>query len=133
VTAEELLAAAHAALERYVEVHVDPSGALAFVHAEMPCAVQSTQLAKGLVVLSVTCVLLWDLDRTPTLDAVVARTGSSVQFGGIGLLDDGERADVTLRYAFPAAGLDDDALGTLLLLLLSAASHARAELRTALA
>jgi len=66
VSAEELLAAAQVALERYVEVLVDPDGALAFVHAEVPCAVQSAELTEGLVVLSMTCVLLWDLERTPS-------------------------------------------------------------------
>ncbi|MGZ4588622.1 MAG: hypothetical protein ACXVX9_12575, partial [Mycobacteriaceae bacterium] len=111
MNAEEMLAAAHTALERYVDVLVDPDGALAFMHAEVPCAVQSSQLAEGLAVLSVTCVLLWDLDRTAELDGAVARMGANVQFGGIGLLDDGKRADVTLRYVFPAAGLDSDALG----------------------
>jgi hypothetical protein len=132
MSAQELLAAAHTALERYVEVIVDPDGALAFVHAEVPCAVQSTELAEGLVVLSMTCVLLWDLDRTPALDAAVVRVGAGVQYGALGLLDDGERADVTLRYAFPGAGLDNDALGTMLLLVLSSASHARTELQVAI-
>jgi len=132
MSAQELLAAAHTALERYVEVIVDPDGALAFVHAEVPCAVQSTELAEGLVVLSMTCVLLWDLDRTPALDAAVVRVGAGVQYGALGLLDDGERADVTLRYAFPSAGLDNDALGTMLLLVLSSASHARTELQVAI-
>jgi len=121
MSAQELLAAAHTALERYVEVIVDPDGALAFVHAEVPCAVQS-----------MTCVLLWDLDRTPALDAAVVRVGAGVQYGALGLLDDGERADVTLRYAFPGAGLDNDALGTMLLLVLSSASHARTELQVAI-
>src|SRR5665647_710571 len=41
-----MLAAAHTALERYVDVLVDPDGALAFMHAEVPCAVQSSQLAR---------------------------------------------------------------------------------------
>ncbi len=132
MSAQGLLAAAHTALERYVEVIVDPDGALAFVHAEVPCAVQSTELAEGLVVLSMTCVLLWDLDRTPALDAAVVRVGAGVQYGALGLLDDGERADVTLRYAFPGAGLDNDALGTMLLLVLSSASHARTELQVAI-
>ncbi|MGZ6801384.1 MAG: hypothetical protein ACXVGR_16445, partial [Mycobacteriaceae bacterium] len=63
------------------------------------------------------------------LDGAVARMGANVQFGGIGLLDDGKRADVTLRYVFPAAGLDSDALGVLLLLVLSSASHTRTELQ----
>ncbi len=132
MSAAELLAAAHTALERYVEVLVDPDGALAFVHAAMPCAVQSAELTEGLVVLSVTCVLLWELDRNSALDRAVVRAGAGVQYGALGLLDDGERADVTLRYAFPAAGLHTDALGTMLLLVLSSASHARSELQAAL-
>ncbi len=132
MSAAELLAAAHTALERYVEVIVDPDGALAFVHAEVPCAVQSAELTDGLVVLSMTCVLLWDLDRTPALDAAVVRAGAAVQYGALGLLDDGDRADVTMRYAFPAAGLDTDALGTMLLLVLASASHARTELQAAI-
>ena len=36
--------------------------------------------------------------------------------------------DVTLRYAFPAAGLDAAALGTLLMLVVSTASQLRADL-----
>ncbi|WP_127783441.1 hypothetical protein [Rhodococcus sp. X156] len=130
-TAPELLAEARTALERYVDVAVDPSGALAFAHGEVPCAAQAIELAEGLVVLSVTCVIAWDLDRSAVLDAAVARAGANVQFGALGLLDDGDRADVTLRYAFPAAGLDTEALATLLLLVLSAASHARTEVLAA--
>lgn len=129
MNAEELLLAAQTALERYFDVLVDPDGALAFKHAEVPCAVQSSQLADGLAVLSVTCVLLWDLDRTAELDAAVARMGANVQFGGLGLLDDGKRADITLRYAFPGAGLDTEALGMMLLLVLSSASNTRTELQ----
>jgi len=36
--------------------------------------------------------------------------------------------DVTLRYAFPAAGLDEKAMGTLLMLVVASASSMRAEL-----
>ena len=36
--------------------------------------------------------------------------------------------DVTLRYAFPAAGLDDAPLGTLLMLVVATASQLRADL-----
>jgi len=41
-------------------------------------------------------------------------------------------ADVTLRYAFPAAGLAQEPLATLLLLVVSGASRARTELRAVL-
>ncbi len=36
--------------------------------------------------------------------------------------------DLTLRYAFPAQGLDESALGTLLMLVVSTASQIRSEL-----
>jgi len=36
--------------------------------------------------------------------------------------------DVTFRYAFPAAGLDEKAMGTLLMLVVSSASTMRTEL-----
>ncbi len=35
---------------------------------------------------------------------------------------------MTLRYAFPAAGLDEKAMGTMLMLVVSSASSMRAEL-----
>ncbi len=36
--------------------------------------------------------------------------------------------DVTFRYAFPAAGLEEKAMGTLLMLVVASASSMRAEL-----
>jgi hypothetical protein len=49
-------------------------------------------------------------------------------FGTLGLVRTERGADVTLRYAFPAAGLDTMPLGTLLMLVVSAASQVRGEL-----
>jgi hypothetical protein len=40
----------------------------------------------------------------------------------------GDVADVTLRYNFPAAGLTDEALQTLILMVLGAGADVRAEL-----
>lgn len=127
-TPAELLGLARQALAGYVELSVDDDGSLTFVHSGVPCAVQAVQLAEGLAVLSTTCVLGWDLPATPELDARVARLGAEVQFGGLGLLQRDTGADVTLRYAFPAAGLDAEPLATLLLLVVGGASRARAEL-----
>ena len=39
----------------------DDDGALTFLHSDVPCVVQAVELSEGLVVLSVTCVLAWDL------------------------------------------------------------------------
>ncbi|MQA11987.1 MAG: hypothetical protein GEU98_26305 [Pseudonocardiaceae bacterium] len=123
-----LLSAAREALERYHEVHVDDDGALTFRHAEVPCAVQAMQLAEGLVVLSLTCVVAWDLPDEPTLAVSAAERAGQGLFGTLGVVHTERGMDVTLRYAFPADGLDSEPLGTLLMLVVSTASQLRAEL-----
>jgi hypothetical protein len=131
-TPADLLVAARTALDGYVEVSVDDDGALTFLHADVPCVVQAVELSAGLVVLSVTCVLAWDLPAGPALDRAVALAGAAAQFGGVSLGERGALADVTLRHAFPAAGLERTALATLLLLVVSSASRARTDVLAAL-
>ncbi|HEY3896920.1 MAG TPA: hypothetical protein VGL88_16350 [Pseudonocardiaceae bacterium] len=124
----EVLDAARAALERYQEVKVDDDGSLTFQHSEVPCAVQAVELADGLAMLSLTCVVAWDVaDDGDLAERVATRSGQGL-FGTLGLVRTLRGADVTLRYAFPAAGLDDVPLGTLLMLVVSAASQVRTEL-----
>jgi hypothetical protein len=123
-----LLTTAREALERFIEVHVDDDGALTFRHGEVPCAVQAMQLAEGLVVLSLTCVVAWDLPDDPKLAASAAERAGQGLFGTLGVVHSDDAMDVTLRYAFPADGLDAGALGTLLMLVVSNASQLRTEL-----
>lgn len=124
----ELLANAKAALERYIEVHVDDDGALTFRHADVPCAVQSVRLAEGLTVLSLTCVVAWDLPDEPSLAAAAAERAGQGLFGTLGVVHTETGLDVTLRYAFPADGLEETPLGTLLMLVVSTASQLRSDL-----
>ena len=123
----EMLETARAALERYHDVTVDDDGALTFAHGGVVCAVQGTELDEGLPVLNLTCVVAWDLPD----DDVPSRVGLGVGEGLFGTprVIRGERGwDVTLRYAFPASGLDERAMGTLLMLVVASASSMRAEL-----
>lgn len=126
----ELLDAAREALERYQEVKVDDDGSLTFQHSnsEVPCAVQAVELAEGLVVLNLTCVVAWDVPDSPELAERVATRAGQGLFGTLGLIRTERGADVTLRYAFPAAGLGTVPLGTLLMLVVSTASKVRTEL-----
>lgn len=124
----ELLGRAREALERFLEVHVDDDGALTFSHAGVPSVIQSTQLAEGLTVLSLTCVVAWDLPDRPGLAASAAERAGEGLFGTLGVSHTDRGLDLTLRYAFPAQGLDVAALGTLLMLVVSTASQLRAEL-----
>jgi hypothetical protein len=127
-TTAALLTSARTALERYQEVHVDDDGALTFRHNEIPCAVQAIQLAEGLTVLSLTCVVAWDLPESPNLASSAAERAGQGLFGTLGVIHTDRGMDVTLRYAFPAEALAIAALGTLLMLVVSTASQLRVEL-----
>jgi len=123
---QELQARAGACLSRYgVDVRVDQEGSLGFEYEGALCSLRAVQLAPGLDVLSLTCVLAWDRPLKPQLHKRVAERNNGAQFGSIAVIGHGKLADVVLRYTFPAAGLDDSALTTMLLLVLSDAERAR--------
>lgn len=128
LTTGDLLTKARVALEQFHDVHVDDDGALSFRHVDVPCAVQAMQLAEGLTVLSLTCVVAWDLPDDPQLAASAAERAGQGLFGTLGVVHTEAGMDVTLRYAFPADGVEPAALGTLLMLVVSTASQLRSEL-----
>ena len=126
------LETARKALERYHDVEVGEDGALTFAHGGVLCVVQGTELEEGLPVLNLTCVVAWDL---PVSDDPATDVPTRVALGvGEGLFGTprvvrGEKGwDVTLRYAFPAAGLGEGPMGTLLMLVVGSASSMRNEL-----
>jgi hypothetical protein len=117
-------------LERFQDVTVDDDGSLTFQHSEVPCAVQAVELVEGLAMLSLTCVVAWDVpDDGELAERIATRAGQGL-FGTLGLVRTEHGADLMLRYAFPAAGLGSVPLGTLLMLVVSTASQVRAELLT---
>jgi len=124
----QMLGVARTALERYHDVQVDPDGALTFAHGGVVCAVQGVELEEGLPVLNLTCVVAWDLPPESDVPSRVALGVGEGLFGTPRVIR-GERGwDVTLRYAFPAVGLDEKAMGTLLMLVVGSASSMRAAL-----
>ncbi|WP_026423045.1 hypothetical protein [Actinokineospora inagensis] len=127
-TETDLIGRAREALESYHDVTVDSDGALTFRHADVPCAVQAMELVEGLIVLSLTCVVAWDLPDDRELAVSAAERAGQGLFGTLGVVHTERGMDVTLRYAFPAEGLALPALGTLLMLVVSTASQLRVEL-----
>jgi hypothetical protein len=128
MTIPDMLAVARTALERYHDVTADDDGALTFAHGGVLCVVQGMELEEGLPVLNLTCVVAWDLDPDVDVPTRVAMGAGEGLFGTPRVIRGKEGWDVTLRYAFPAAGLDEKAMGTLLMLVVSSASSMRAEL-----
>ncbi|KEI44206.1 hypothetical protein [Saccharopolyspora rectivirgula] len=127
-TTAKLMTAAKQALELYHDVHVDDDGALTFRHSDVPCAVQAMQLADGLTVLSLTCVVAWDLPASDELSRAVAERAGQGLFGTLGVVRTERGVDVTLRYAFPAEGMATAPLSTLLMLVVATASQLRSEI-----
>jgi hypothetical protein len=123
-----MLDVARAALERYHDVAVDDDGALTFAHGGVVCALQGIELEEGLPVLNLTCVVAWDLPVEADVPTRVALGVGEGLFGTPRVVRGARGWDVTLRYAFPAAGLEEKALGTLLMLVVGSASSMRAEL-----
>ncbi|WP_327147873.1 hypothetical protein [Nocardia sp. NBC_01329] len=122
----ELKARAGAGLGLYdIDVRVDNDGSLRFDFQGALCSLSAFTLTPGLDVLSLTCVLAWDRPLKPQLHKRVAERNASLQFGSIAVISHDKLADVILRYTFPAAGLDDPALTTMLLLVLGGAGEAR--------
>ncbi|HEY1972893.1 MAG TPA: hypothetical protein VGH89_33430 [Pseudonocardia sp.] len=129
----QMLATAKEALERFHEVREDDDGALSFRHGEVPCALQGVELAEGLLVLSLTCVVAWDLSADSEIPLRLAERAGQGLFGTLGAIRTDRGWDVTLRYVFPAAGLAVEPMGTLLMLVVSNASQLRSELLTGVA
>ena len=119
---------AQAALENYYDVTVDEDGALTFAHGGVVCAVQGMQLEEGLDVLNITCVVAWDLPADTDVPSQVGLGAGEGLFGTPRVIRGEHGWDVTMRYAFPATGLDEKAMGTMLMLVVGSASSLRAEL-----
>jgi hypothetical protein len=73
-------------------------------------------------------VVAWDLPLESDVPTRVALGAGEGLFGTPRVIRGQNGWDVTLRYAFPASGLDGKAMGTLLMLVVSSASSMRAEL-----
>jgi hypothetical protein len=124
----QMLDVARAALERYHDVRADADGALTFAHGGVVCAVQGIELEEGLPVLNLTCVVAWDLPADADVPTQVALGAGEGLFGTPRVIRGEHGWDVTLRYAFPATGLDEKAMGTILMLVVGGASSMRAAL-----
>jgi hypothetical protein len=127
-TVREMLDVARVALERFHDVTVEDDGALTFAHGGVVGALQGLELEEGLPVLNLTCVVAWDLPIETDVPTQVALGAGEGLFGTARVSRGSGGWDVTWRYAFPAAGLDEKAMGTLLMLVVSNASALRTEL-----
>ena len=102
-------------------------------HDDTFASLRVVTIAEGLDMVSLTQILAWDLPLDSKIRATVAQHAHDTLLGTVSLVEKSaaakrnskKTADVMLRYNFPAAGLTDDALRTLILMVLSTGADVR--------
>ena len=125
-----------AVLDEILPIQREDDGAVTVHHDETFASLRVVTIGEGLDMVSLTQVLAWDLPLDAKLRAKVAKNAHDTLLGTVSLVEKSERAkgnskkvaDVLLRYNFPAAGLTDDALRTLILMVLATGGDVRRDL-----
>jgi hypothetical protein len=122
-------------LDEVLPVEEEPDGALTVRHDETFASLRVVTIAEDLDLVSLTQVLAWDLPLTKRIRDRVAEQANNTQLGTVAVVEkvseataernSAKTADVMLRYNFPGAGLTDDALRTLILLVLDKGAEIR--------
>ena len=131
-----------AVLGEVLVLNREDDGAITLHHDGTIASLRVVDIAEGLELVSLTQILAWDLPLDAKLRAAVADHAHHTLLGTVSLAaksghkevaagakrNSKKVADVLLRYNFPAAGLTDDALRTLILMVLSTGADVRAAL-----
>ncbi|HYZ68284.1 MAG TPA: hypothetical protein VE666_10875 [Mycobacterium sp.] len=125
-----------AVLEDIVSIQQEEDGALTVRHEETIASLRVVTISEGLEMVSLTQILAWDLPVDSKIRNQVARHARNTLLGTVSLVEKSAGAkrnskkagDVLLRYNFPGAGLADDALRTLILLVLGTGADIRRDL-----
>jgi hypothetical protein len=144
----ELLARLSAVLGEVTTLLDEDDEAITVSHEGTVASLRVVMIADGLEMVSLTQPLAWDLPLTNKIRERVSGHAGRTMLGSVVLVEklvespvNGSStsgatrrtsakkvADVLLRYNFPAAGLGDDALRTLVMMVLSAGAEVRADL-----
>lgn len=121
-------------------VDEEPDGALTVRHNGTLASLRVVNIAEGLDLVSLTQILAWDLPLTKKISDQIAKQAHDSNFGSVTLVEKvnqkavqrnsgkSKTGDVMLRYNFPGGGLTDDALRTLVLLVLDTGAEIRRKL-----
>ncbi|MGX9792395.1 hypothetical protein [Mycobacterium sp. MMS18-G62] len=119
-------------LDEILPTQHEEDGAVTVHHDETFASLRVVTIGEGLDMVSLTQVLVWDLPLDSKIRAKVAKQASDTLLGTVSLVEKiatkgnaKKTADVLLRYNFPAGGLTDDALRTLILMVLATGADVR--------
>jgi hypothetical protein len=128
-----------AVLDDILPIQREDDGALTVHHDETFASLRVVTIAEGLDMISLTQILMWDVPVDSKIRNRVAGHARDTLLGTVSLVEKSpdkqaakrnskKAGDVLLRYNFPAAGLTDDALRTLILLVLGTGADVRRHL-----
>jgi hypothetical protein len=125
-----------AVLDDILPIEREDDGAVTVHHDQTFASLRVVTIAEGLDMVSLTQILAWDLPLDSKIRAKVAKHAHDTLLGTVSLAQKNvgakrnskKTADVLLRYNFPAAGLTDDALRTLILMVLATGADIRRDL-----
>jgi hypothetical protein len=120
-------------LDEILPIQEEDDGAVTVHHDATLASLRVVTIAEGLDMVSLTQIIAWDLPLDSKLRAKVAKYAHDTLLGTVSLVEKSapakgnsrKTADVLLRYNFPASGLADDALRTLILMVLAIGADLR--------
>ncbi|GFG50842.1 hypothetical protein CQY20_27240 [Mycolicibacterium agri] len=115
-------------LDGVLEYEQEDDGALTVHHEHTFASLRVVTISEGLDMVALTQILAWDLVLDNAIRDRVSQLAHDTVLGTVSLAEQvagGGRADVTLRYNFPASGLSDEALQTLIVMVLTAGADVR--------
>ncbi|WP_428338600.1 hypothetical protein [Mycobacterium sp.] len=118
-----------AALSEVLPADEESDGALTVHHGGTIASLRVVPITEDLDLVSLTQMVAWDLAANKKIRDKVAEQARSTLWGSVSLTEKaGKSADVILRYNFPGNGLNDEALRTLILMVLDKGGEIRAAL-----
>jgi hypothetical protein len=119
-------------LSEVLPVDVESDGALTVRHAGTIASLRVVEITEGLDLVSLTQIVAWDLLLNNKIRDSVTEQSRSILLGSISMTEkpaakqkSRKAADLLLRYNFPGNGLSNDALQTLILMVLDKGAEIR--------
>lgn len=115
-----------AVLSEVLPAEAESDGALTVHHGGTIASLRVVTITEGLDLVSLTQMVAWDLALSRKIRDRVAEQTHTTLLGSVTLVEKpGKTADVVQRYNFPGNGLGDEALRTLILMVLDKGSEIR--------
>jgi hypothetical protein len=108
-----------------VSIREEGDDALTVQHDGTLASLRVVNVAEDLELISLSQILAWDLPLDRNNRAKIAEHARTTMLGTVTLIEKKRIGEVLLRYNFPGTGLTDDALRTLILIVLSAGADVR--------